>query len=67
VDLLPNILVGGIDVESEEIMTERKQFEPCQSEDMLTKLIRARMGIIPIQDLIPDIDKRVISRFFSFF
>ncbi len=56
--------MGGIDSQLEEIMAEGKRFEKCEIEEMLKRRKRARMGMVPIRDLIPDIDTRVI--FISF-
>ncbi len=59
VNLLRNILVGGIDLQLEEILAEGKRFEQCETAEMLRKRKRARMAMLPIHDLIPDIDARV--------
>jgi len=65
VNLLRNILVGGVDLQLEEILAEGKQFIQCTTAEMLRKRKRARMAILPIRDLIPDIDTRVQILSFS--
>jgi hypothetical protein len=60
VNLLRNILVGGTDLQLEEILAEGKQFVQCETAEMLRKRKRARMTMVAIRDLIPDIDTRVI-------
>ncbi len=59
VNLLRNILVGGTDLQLEEILAEGKQFVQCETAEMLRKRKRARMAMVTIRDLIPDIDTRV--------
>jgi hypothetical protein len=59
VNLLRNILVGGVDLQLEEILAEGKRFKQCKTAEMLRKRKRARMAIVTIRDLIPNIDTRV--------
>ncbi|CAF3689883.1 unnamed protein product [Adineta steineri] len=58
VNLLRNILVGGIDVELEDILAEGKRFTQCKSSEMFQKRKRARVALVAICNLIPDIDTR---------
>jgi hypothetical protein len=51
--------VGGVDLQLEEIMAEGKEFVQCETAEILRKRKRARMAIVGIRDLIPDIDTRV--------
>ena len=51
--------MGGIDLQLEEILAEGKRFERCQATEMCEKRKRARMAVVPIEDLISDIDQRV--------
>ncbi|CAF3311570.1 unnamed protein product [Rotaria socialis] len=48
--------MGGIDPQLEEILAEGKRFVQCQTPKMLKNRRRARVIILAIQDLIPDID-----------
>jgi hypothetical protein len=59
VNLLRNILMGGIDLQLEDILAEGERFVQCESSEMLRKRKRSRVTILPIRDLIPDIDARV--------
>ena len=63
INLLRIILMGGIDQELEQILTEGERFEPCSSATMLRKRKRTRIAIIPIVDLIPNIGTRVSTSF----
>ncbi|CAF3866877.1 unnamed protein product [Rotaria magnacalcarata] len=65
VNLLRNILMGGIDPQLEEILAEGKRFEQCQTPKMLKNRRRARVIILAIQDLIPNIDTRTEPVTFS--
>ncbi|CAF1295324.1 unnamed protein product, partial [Didymodactylos carnosus] len=58
VNLLRNILTGGLDLQLEEILAEGGGFTQCESSDILKKRNRARVAILEIRDLIPDIDTR---------
>ncbi len=51
--------MGGLDLQLEEILAEGKQFKQCKTVEMLQRRKRARMTILTIRDLIPDIDTRV--------
>lgn len=55
--------MGGIDQELEEILTEGERFEQGFDSTMLRKRKRARIAIIPIFDLIPNIGTRVLMKF----
>lgn len=59
--------MGGVDLQLEEILAEGERFLPCKKPEMIIKRQRARVTIISIHDLIPNIDKRVktISSFFK--
>ena len=65
-NLLRNILVGGIDPQLEEILAEGKSLEQCRSSKNLHKRKRARIAIISVRDLISDIDMRVRISSLSF-
>jgi hypothetical protein len=56
--------VGGIDLQLEELLAEGKEFVECDTPEILRKRKRARMAMVPIRDLIPDIDSRVKFLFF---
>ncbi|CAF4649518.1 unnamed protein product, partial [Rotaria sp. Silwood1] len=58
VNLLRNILTGGVDLQLEEILAEGGGFTQCESMDILKKRNRARVAILEIRELIPDIDMR---------
>ncbi|CAF3956219.1 unnamed protein product, partial [Rotaria sordida] len=58
VNLLRNILTGGVDLQLEEILAEGGGFTQCESVDILKKRNRARVAILEIRELIPDIDSR---------
>ncbi|CAF4303719.1 unnamed protein product, partial [Adineta steineri] len=58
VNLLRNILTGGVDVQLEEILAEGGGFTQCESTDILKKRNRARVAVLEIRELIPDIDIR---------
>jgi hypothetical protein len=51
--------MGGIDLQLEDILAEGERFVQCESSEMLRKRKRSRVTILPIRDLIPDIDARV--------
>jgi hypothetical protein len=53
------MLMGGIDEELEEILAEGERFVQCETLKMLSKRKRARIAILKITDLIPDIATRV--------
>ena len=58
-NLLRNILTGGVDLQLEEILAEGGGFTQCESADILKKRNRARVAVLEIRELIPDIDTRV--------
>ncbi|CAF1499284.1 unnamed protein product, partial [Rotaria sordida] len=58
VDLLRNILMGGIDLQLEKVLAEGKRFVQCETPEILRKRNRARVALVEIRDLIPDIDSR---------
>ena len=58
-NLLRNILTGGVDLQLEEILAEGGGFTQCESMDILKKRNRARVALLEIRELIPDIDTRV--------
>lgn len=49
----------------EEILAEGGGFTQCESPDLLKKRNRARVAVLEISELIPDIDVRVRQQFFS--
>ena len=51
--------MGGIDLQLEEILAEGKRFVQCETPETLRKRNRARVAMLEIHDLIPDIDSRV--------
>jgi hypothetical protein len=51
--------MGGIDLQLEEILAEGERFVQCETPKMLNKRKRARVAILAIRDLIPDIETRV--------
>lgn len=51
--------MGGIDLQLEENLVEGKRFAPCETPETLRKRNRARVAMVEIRDLIPDIDSRV--------
>ena len=57
--MLRNILTGGVDLQLEEILAEGGGFTQCESADILKKRNRARVAVLEIRELIPDIDTRV--------
>lgn len=59
VNLLRNVLTGGVDLQLEEILAEGGGFTQCESADLLKKRNRARVAVLEIRELIPDIDVRV--------
>lgn len=59
VNLLRNVLTGGVDLQLEEILAEGGGFTQCESADILKKRNRARVAVLEIRELIPDIDSRV--------
>jgi hypothetical protein len=59
VNLLRNVLTGGVDLQLEEILAEGGGFTQCESSDILKKRNRARVALLEIRELIPDIDSRV--------
>ncbi len=65
VNLLRNILTGGVDLQLEEILAEGGGFTQCESADILKKRNRARVAVLEIRELIPDIDIRVRDKSFS--
>ncbi|CAF0908028.1 unnamed protein product [Adineta steineri] len=65
VNLLRNILTGGVDVQLEEILAEGGGFTQCESTDILKKRNRARVAVLEIRELIPDIDIRTTPVTFS--
>ena len=58
--------MGGIDPQLEEIFAEGKPLEQCQSTEILQRRKRARITLVPIDDLIPHIDMRVSISSLSF-
>ncbi len=58
-----------MDLQLEEILAEGGGFTQCESADILKKRNRARVAVLEIRELIPDIDTRVkdFFRFFSSF
>lgn len=50
--------MGGFDQRLEEILAEGESFVQCEKQELLRKRQRARMGMVPIRELIPDIDTR---------
>ncbi|UJR26310.1 hypothetical protein I4U23_007648 [Adineta vaga] len=65
VNLLRNILTGGVDLQLEEILAEGGGFTRCESIDILKKRNRARVAVLEIRELIPDIDIRTDPITFS--
>jgi hypothetical protein len=59
VNLLRNVLTGGVDLQLEEILAEGGGFTQCETADILKKRNRARVALLEIRELIPDIDTRV--------
>lgn len=59
VNLLRNVLTGGVDLQLEEILAEGGGFTQCESNDILKKRNRARVALLEIRELIPDIETRV--------
>jgi hypothetical protein len=55
-----------VDLQLEEILAEGGGFTQCESADILKKRNRARVAVLEIRELIPDIDTRV-KDFFRFF
>lgn len=51
--------MGSIDLQLEELLAEGKSFKQCEIPRMLKNRRRARVVILSIQELIPDIDTRV--------
>lgn len=66
-NLLRNVLTGGVDLQLEEILAEGGGFTQCESVDLLKKRNRARVAILEIRELIPDIDTRVTHSSSPFF
>jgi hypothetical protein len=62
VNLLRNILTGGVDLQLEEILAEGGGFTQCETNDTLKKRNRARVAVLEIRELISDIDTRVRHR-----
>ncbi|CAM2707141.1 unnamed protein product [Rotaria socialis] len=65
VNLLRNILTGGVDLQLEEILAEGGGFTQCDTYDTLKKRNRARVALLEIRELIPDIDIRTNPVTFS--
>lgn len=61
INLLRIFLMGGIDQQLEEILTEGERFEQCATPAMLRKRKRARIATVAIADLIPNIGTRVLA------
>lgn len=51
--------MGGIDQQLEETLAEGEVFEQCETPEVLGKRKRARVAMLSIQELIPDINERV--------
>ena len=51
--------MGGIDQQLEETLAEGEVFEQCETPEVLGKRKRARVAMLPIHELIPDINERV--------
>ncbi|CAF2553273.1 unnamed protein product [Rotaria sp. Silwood2] len=52
--------MGGIDLPLEEILAEGKRFVQCETPEILRKRNRARVSMLEIHDLIPNIDSRPV-------
>ncbi|CAF0949052.1 unnamed protein product [Adineta ricciae] len=65
VNLLRNVLAGGIDLQLEDILAEGKLFTSCESTHVLGKRKRARISLVAIRQLIADIDTNTETITFS--
>ncbi|CAF1241339.1 unnamed protein product [Rotaria sordida] len=52
--------MGGIDLQLEKVLAEGKRFVQCETPEILRKRNRARVALVEIRDLIPDIDSRSV-------